>query len=506
MRIFVLGIAFLAATAGLRAQTVSPVSPTPPPSPPSPGSLWLGDPGVDVAQARAHVRERHAARLRWEQATSLGDYERAGQKDPRWDPDVHMVFGQYAHMLAQEPGSRTVGAIGAIRHAQAAGCKDPLLMYAYLQLGFYPHDTDPAALARLYAQNELEMEHSGYSALRKLQASFRAAQQAALAVQPRVPGGERLPAPDGTDYTGSLIRARTHLVELLHDPAANPDSVFAAASEFLEFAQDHTGTETPVMEPLVAVFEAAGTDALKTTATTKLAEGVFWVDYAWQARSRRRANNVSQEGWRLFGERLPKAAAALQAAYTLDPSDPDICRKMITVELGQGEGRTRMETWFRRAMDADPDSFAACEDKMGYIEPKWYGSREAMLEFAHQCVATANWQAGLPYVLPQAHKSLSDYWDHPLEYWKQPAVWADMKGFYQAALAVEPKNNYVRSIYALYAYRAEDWKMADELFKALGDKADVRGLECTKAQYEEMRRVVSSKVSETGPGGDAVIP
>ena len=40
-----------------------------------------------------------------------------------------------------------------------------------------------------------------------------------------------------------------------------------------------------------------------------------------------------------------------------------------------------------------------------------------------------------------------------------------MQGLYQAALTANPDSAYDRSGYALYVYRAEQWKLADELFQ-----------------------------------------
>jgi hypothetical protein len=59
---------------------------------------------------------------------------------------------------------------------------------------------------------------------------------------------------------------------------------------------------------------------------------------------------------------------------------------MITVEMAIGEGnRDEMEKWFWRAMDADNDNLDACNKKLLWLEPKWHGSPEEMLEFARTC-------------------------------------------------------------------------------------------------------------------------
>ena len=403
-----------------------------------------------------------------------------------------MVLGQYAGRLAQDKDARIVNAKPAIARAQAAGCKDPLLMYAYLDFKFYPSNTDATALAQMYTQMEQEMEHSGYSPLRKFSASSQAAQKVA-SVSKSTPAGKRSTTPEGIGGEMCLTHAREHLIELIHDNSVDADSAFAAASDFFWFIQDDPSSAANVMEPLALAFESKGPAAIKPTAANKLLEGMFWVGYAWQARTRQWANNVAPEGWQRFGERLPKAAAALEAAYALDPSNTFIAQTMLQVELGQGKGRVTMEKWFRRAMNADPDSYRACSSKLEYIKPKWYGSEDALLEFGHQCLATQNWKANLPYILMDVHNLLAEEAEDPAAYWKRPEVWKDVEPVCRGRMEADPNFPYRRTQYALYAYRAGQWKTADDLFKILGDKPDLRGLDTTKAQYDEMRRQAAAK-------------
>jgi hypothetical protein len=57
---------------------------------------------------------------------------------------------------------------------------------------------------------------------------------------------------------------------------------------------------------------------------------------------------------------LSVAEKALEKAWTLNPKNEQIALKMMTVELGQGKGRQRMEVWFDRAMKLNTNSYAAC--------------------------------------------------------------------------------------------------------------------------------------------------
>ena len=71
-----------------------------------------------------------------------------------------------------------------------------------------------------------------------------------------------------------------------------------------------------------------------------------------------------------------------------------------------------------------------------------------------------------------------------------------MQQFYQAALATAADPVSVRSAYAHYAYLAGDWKAADGLFKLIGDNPNLSALDCTREQYEEMRRHAAERARE----------
>ncbi len=467
-----------------------------PSPPPEPAHLWLGDPGVDIRTARSRRHETLAAWLQWERATSLGDYRRTGERDPAWDTDACDCLNAYAQslVLSPEDGKTFIAAAtAAAQRALTKGCTDPLVYYATLRL-ISVHLTHPASEnARSYAEVEANMEKSGYSAFRKCFASLRAASFAIEAGRQANPGGETTPSPPGTDAGASLDRALKHLVEVLHDPSVPRDGLFDIADSLLEFAQDSQLGQARIFVPLEAEFASGSLRDAPETATLRMAEGMFWINYGWQARTSGWGSEVSGEGWHLFEERLRKAQTALERAYELDPTDPRICDLMMTVELGQGEGRERMETWFRRAMDADPDNVRACHKKMYYLEPKWYGSDEEMLEFGRQCLATR-----LPWLLEDAHITLaSNRSDADWQaYWKEPAVWKDIQQLYEAALEADPDSAWIRSRYAKVAFLSEHWKLADTLFNELGDRVDLHALDADQKRYEAMRKTVAERARE----------
>ncbi|HTR40365.1 MAG TPA: hypothetical protein VMH87_01950, partial [Pseudomonadales bacterium] len=159
------------------------------------------------------------------------------------------------------------------------------------------------------------------------------------------------------------------------------------------------------------------------------------------------------EGWQLFKERLDVAQKALEHAWSLDPQDPQIPTLMISVVLGQQTGRPEMEKWFDRAMKADPNNYLACRAKLHFLLPEWYGSRDDMLEFGRQCVASTNWGGRVPLILVNAHSQFYGTLasEERRDYWLIPDVWPDIQASYEKFAQLNPDKTRFRYPYARYA-------------------------------------------------------
>jgi len=202
-----------------------------------------------------------------------------------------------------------------------------------------------------------------------------------------------------------------------------------------------------------------------------LLKGTFYKDYAWQARGGGWAREVTASGWTVFEQRLAEAEKALDKAWELNSKDERIANLMITIELGQGKGRARMEKWFNRAMDLNTNYYDACYSKLYYLEPKWYGSTEEMLKFGHECVSSKKWGGHVPLILLDVHVEIEKYLPAAEQkgYWKQPDVWKDIDSAFEKFFALNPSENGWRHNWALYAYRAEQWDTLNRQIPLLGE-------------------------------------
>ena len=241
---------------------------------------FLGDPSVDVEKARSHMREQRAKRLRWELMTTLGDYERVGKKDVRWDDAAREALIQNAHLLAgeREADDRRDEIKAAFQKALSAGCTDPLVGYFSLRFGCYPPSTPPAEVADLFANVERSLQASQYAAIRKCYASLRAGEQAFKAH--KVSKQSASPASIDT-ISAFLSRAETQFVTLLRDASANRDSVYdLAENAFFDFTRDVVTGRSQVFDPLAKFFDNNKSKITGDDPGAGLIEGEFWSQYA----------------------------------------------------------------------------------------------------------------------------------------------------------------------------------------------------------------------------------
>jgi hypothetical protein len=197
-------------------------------------------------------------------------------------------------------------------------------------------------------------------------------------------------------------------------------------------------------------------------------KGRFYADFAWDARGGDVAANVTPEGWKGFYQRLGVAEQALTRAYQIDPEDPDAATWMLKVVLGQG-GDRKMETWFRRAMAADPDNYDACTRKLYYLEPKWHGSADAQIAFGKECRRTENWRGRIPLVLLDAYSAVGEAAGNRATYLCRDEVWADVRSLYEQELALFPGRLQERARFAQLAGLLLKWDEVDRQCQVLGD-------------------------------------
>jgi tetratricopeptide (TPR) repeat protein len=210
-----------------------------------------------------------------------------------------------------------------------------------------------------------------------------------------------------------------------------------------------------------------------------LAKGVFYIDYAWDARGSGWAGSVSEEGRQKMRERMQVAENALTKALELYADDPRIAEKLIWVAIGLRQDREQMEKWFQMAIHADPAYFPAYYRKLRYLMPEWYGDRagKEMFGFARECAANPPKGSRVALILLNAHAGRAyRFGDSPdknwTEYYQDPEVWKEIKQLYEQFLQEHPDSVIDRNNYAKLAFYAQDYEEAVRQFKIIGTDID----------------------------------
>jgi hypothetical protein len=400
-------------------------------------------------------------RLDWNYKTTVDAYQKAGFTSRKWNASAERALAEFACSRADvletnEPWGEIIStnAAAAIR----SGCKDPMI--GYLNIRFYMSQTNsPNAFASAFRNTADEMQQSSYPKIRKFYASLRAAEQLKFAA-----GDISNTPPEVHEYRRL---AMTNLANALEDKFMPVGEVDDACNEMLDALEKNSKQSSDFYQ----LIEQPIFDNWPNESVSWLLKGRGYTQMAWSARGNSYAKTVTDDGWKLFNERLAIAEESLDHAWKLNPNDPRIAVKMIGVELGQGKGRDRMELWFNRAMELNTNYYDACYEKLYYLEPKWHGSIEEMLKFGHECVTNQSWGGRIPLILMDAHNSIQRQYIDASEkddYWKRPDVWSDIKSAFDRFFELNPDETSWYHNYARYAYRAEQWEQLNELIPKLG--------------------------------------
>jgi hypothetical protein len=398
--------------------------------------------------------------LDWNLKTTVGAYLEIGNTDPKWDEAATNALIEFARSRSESLDQDEDWAAIIRTNCDAAvqsDCDDPMIRYLYIRFCM-SQTNSPQVFADAFHKMADDMEQSSYPPIRKFYAAARTLNQVFYAYHTNV--DRQLVGELGDDMAANLMT-------VLSDKTTPPEEAYQACSEALyEFSGSKSRYEdcyNKIEQPLFKNWPRES--------ASWLLKGEAYIQMAWFARGNGYANTVTADAQKLFGEHLDEADKALNQAWKLNPKDYRIPLQMMEVELGQGKGRDTMELWFDRAMELDPDDYEACSSKLNYLEPKWYGSTDDMLEFGRECVQNTNWGGRVPLILVDAHYNICNgYIDQSqrTNYWSQPDVWADVKSAYERFFELNPDAISYYYNYAWYAYHAEDWDKLNELIPKLG--------------------------------------
>jgi hypothetical protein len=235
--------------------------------------------------------------------------------------------------------------------------------------------------------------------------------------------------------------------------------------------------------------------ALKGNAARDAVAAAAYEEWAWEARGGGFANTVTAEGWQLFAERIKKSHEAAEAGWREDPFNTVCCDLMIRVCMGGELGDDAMESWFERAMLADPNDAEACQNKAFYLSPQWHGNAEDAIVFGRECVEKGKPRNRVSLVIVSVYSNLARLTGRAEELYTDPEVWKDIRAAYGVVVADESRLKddrkallKDRSELMMWALRCGQWQAYLDLSKKFGEEVDAvtLGGKDRRAFYERL--------------------
>jgi len=193
--------------------------------------------------------------------------------------------------------------------------------------------------------------------------------------------------------------------------------------------------------------------------------------YAWKARGSDHAYKVTDNGWRLFEQRLLEAAKVLEEAERLEEKCPHSWSIRLRTALGLGMKPRDHEHLLRDALREYPGYVPFYSDRAKYLLPRWYGKEGDWERDLEKSASQLGGQEGdLVYaqVVWSMHKT-----GFFTNIFKQNAIsWPKVDKGFEAIENKFPDSFAAKSERAYLASLARDDAASRKYFDRLGGKAD----------------------------------
>jgi len=200
--------------------------------------------------------------------------------------------------------------------------------------------------------------------------------------------------------------------------------------------------------------------------TARVAQADFFVSYAWHARGADYANKVTQQGWRLFRERLAEARKILDQAKDLSEKCPEWWRVCMTLARGQSWSREDFNQLFEEAKAFEPTFQMYDISRACYLLPRWHG-KPGEWEAAAEKEIDRPGGLGLEGYAVVAFNMRSYYQDL---FHETRLSWEKVRQGMEIRHQHYPDSAEILNHYCCLACYADDKELASKLFAEIGDR------------------------------------
>lgn len=202
--------------------------------------------------------------------------------------------------------------------------------------------------------------------------------------------------------------------------------------------------------------------------TPRIALADAYESYAWKARGGDFADQVTDQGWKLFGERMQKARETLEQAEQIKHGDPEWYSSMLVATTALDWNSDKADALVDESLREEPGYYYIARIQAGNLLPKWYGQPGDTERFVARVADRIGGPKGdatyffvAEDILTAAEKCVPC----------QPPTlsWARIRRGYAAIQRLYGTNNFEKNAYAFLAVHANDRETARRAFAVIGE-------------------------------------
>lgn len=450
-----------------------------------------GDP-IPFGEDAITAKDAKGFRLEFNLRTSVEAYKNVGSNDDAWDEQAIKFLTEMARHFSGSEGYKSRTELIEIAEPLAEmGCDDPLVKYCHGAM-LMDEAKDKPSKAR-----GLRFVHSSYAGL--VEKGYPASRSFAAAK--RIWKQLKTEDDNKEEAEKYLELAKQHALEtLLLDDLENHDG--HALYDYLNgFA-----SSLPMDQREEFCEEAKAHEEASPFLINMLA-GDYHIRAAWNSRGGGFAPEVTDEGWKGFGEHMTLARAALEKAWEAAPQHPVAAAKMIRVAMASSRSSlSEMRLWFDRAVAAQVDYRDAYTNLAFGLMPRWHGSHDRMYQFGLECIATDRYDTDIPYQLcDNLWRIMRD--DHNSSgnrYVRKPGIYENVRTVCQNYVdrgIIKSNVPWWKTVWLGFAYLAEEWDDAGRLLEELDSDLNTDALGRFPISADE---VISAVHLNTSPHAETI--
>lgn len=225
-------------------------------------------------------------------------------------------------------------------------------------------------------------------------------------------------------------------------------------------------------------------DSRQQSITPRVALADAYLNYAWYARGSGTGDEVSENGWQLFQERIESAKKVLAEAYELKEKCPQWYVLMQTIAMADGWDKDHEAALLAKAVSYEPNYYYYYQRHARYLLPQWSGEPGDTEQFAEDSANKIGGKQGDLLYYKIADEVVCSCEDSP------KLSWARIQKGYSALKEQYGEGLMMMNKLGFLAIHYQDVQVAQQILAKIGDHPDLK-IWGSQAYFEQCRQWAS---------------